>query len=147
MLYHVNIGAPLWSPGARVSVPPGTRTVPRDADAKAWINHWDVAPGPSRDALEWCFEHVLPADPGQPAQVTVLNDTARLAATISWDRSTMPRVHQWVHPRAGVYVLGIEPANCSVLGRAADRSAGRLPMLKPGESRTTSVEIAVARVV
>jgi hypothetical protein len=42
-----------------------------------------------------------------------------------------------------VYALGLEPANCSVLGRAADRAAGRLPILAPGESRTTSLEISV----
>jgi len=36
---------------------------------------------------------------------------------------------------------GIEPANCSVLGRRADRLAGRLPVLEPAEERMTTVEI------
>ncbi len=44
MLYHLNIGAPLWSPGARVVVPRGARTVPRDAGAKAFEDSWDTAP-------------------------------------------------------------------------------------------------------
>lgn len=146
MLYHVNIGAPLWSPGARVSVPPGTRTVPRDADAQAWVDTWDAAPSPSRDAVERVFEHVLdPGGPGRRAAVAVVHADLGLAATITWDVSTMPRLHQWVHPRAGVYVLGIEPANCSVLGRAADRAAGHLALLEAGESRTTSLQIAVTR--
>jgi hypothetical protein len=30
-----------------------------------------------------------------------------------------------------------------VLGRAADRAAGRLPMLAPGEERTTRLEFRV----
>ena len=36
---------------------------------------------------------------------------------------------------AGVYALGIEPANCSILGRAHDIAAGRMPFLDPGEIR------------
>lgn len=146
MLYHVNLGAPLWSPGARVVVPAGTRTVARDAVAEAFVDTWDLAPAPSPDAAERVFEHLLaPGDTGPRAVVHVRHDEVGLAATISWDAATMPRVHQWVHPRAGVYVLGIEPANCSVLGRAADRAAGRLPWLEAGESRTTSLQIEVTR--
>lgn len=143
LLYHVNLGAPLWSPGGRVRVPPGTRTVPRDEDARVALDAWDVAPAPSAGAVERVFEHVLPDDPDAPAEIRVNNETVGLTATISWDRTTMPRVHQWVHPRSGVYVLGIEPANCSVRGRAVDRAEGRLPVLEPGESRTTSLQVAV----
>ena len=41
-------------------------------------------------------------------------------------------------------MLGLEPANCSVLGRAADRAAGRLPVLEPGEERVTRLEVRVS---
>jgi hypothetical protein len=57
--------------------------------------------------------------------------------TVRW--SGLSRLHQWTHPGEGA--LGIEPANCSVLGRAADRAAGRLPVLEPGEARVTTLEI------
>ena len=40
--------------------------------------------------------------------------------------------------------LGLEPANCSVRGRAFDRAEGRLPVLEPGEERVTRLEISVA---
>ena len=46
--------------------------------------------------------------------------------------SNLPRMWQWIDPALGA--LGIEPANCSVLGRAHDRAEGRLPVLEPGES-------------
>ncbi len=55
--------------------------------------------------------------------------------------SNLPRLWQWIHPDYGV--LAIEPANCSVLGRAHDRAEGRLPQLDPGEARTTTLEITV----
>ena len=46
----------------------------------------------------------------------------------------------------GVYALGIEPANCSVLGRAHDRAEGRLPFLQPGEKRSTRIAITAEEV-
>jgi hypothetical protein len=42
----------------------------------------------------------------------------------------------------------LEPANCSVLGRAHDRAEGRLrlPLLQPGEERGTRIPISVEEV-
>ena len=55
--------------------------------------------------------------------------------------SSLPRLWQWIDPALGV--LGIEPANCSVLGRAHDRAEGRLPVLGPGEERVTRLAITM----
>ena len=54
---------------------------------------------------------------------------------------------QWVDPAPGVYALGIEPANCSVLGRARDRAEGRLPFLAPDQARRTRIAITVEEVM
>ena len=56
-------------------------------------------------------------------------------------RSSLPRLFQWVHPASGTYALGIEPANCSVLGREHDIAAGRMPFLDPGEARASWLTI------
>ena len=56
-------------------------------------------------------------------------------------RSSLPRLWHWVAPDRGV--IGIEPANCSVRGRAFDASVGRLPVLQPGEVRETWLDIVV----
>ena len=47
----------------------------------------------------------------------------------------LPRMWQWIDPRLAA--LAVEPANCTVLGRAHDPSVGRLPVLAPGETRET----------
>jgi hypothetical protein len=78
------------------------------------------------------FEH----EPA-PGELTVVNERLGLAVTVRWEG--LARLHPWVDPSLGA--LGIEPANCSVLGRAADRAAGRLPVLEPGEERVTALEI------
>jgi uncharacterized protein DUF4432 len=142
VLYHVNLGAPLWAPGASLDVAARQATVPRDADAEAAREAWFLAPEPD-ETPERVFEHEL-ATGAATGSVRVEQPALGLAVDVRWDRATLPRLHQWLHTAEGAYVLGIEPANCSVLGRAADREAGRLPVLAPGEERRTSVEIRVA---
>jgi hypothetical protein len=43
----------------------------------------------------------------------------------------------------GEYVLGFEPANCLVEGRAKERERGTLQFLEPGETREFLVHIGV----
>lgn len=137
-LYHVNLGPPLWAEGAEL-VLDARATHPRDADAAPFADSWQRAPGVVPGARERVFEHaVAPAADGW-CSATVRN--AGLEVEVRWDAATMPRLWQWVHPAPGLGVLGIEPANCSVLGRAHDRAEGRLPALAPGEERRSRLEI------
>jgi hypothetical protein len=118
LLYHCNF---LWD-GVEID---SDEVLPRDGDARA--GDWRVLgpPGPER-----VYEHV------GATYATVLRGAVRITV-----RSSLPRLWQWIHPDYGV--LGIEPANCSVLGRAHDRAEGRLPVLQPGEERVTTLAIDV----
>jgi hypothetical protein len=118
ILYHVNL---LWD---SVDID-SKRVLPRDADASALGWRELGPPGPER-----VYEHV-----GATRAIVERHDV-RVTVT-----SSLPRLWQWIHPDYGV--LAIEPANCSVRGRQNDYGEGRLPMLQPGESRTTSVQIGV----
>ena len=118
LLYHVNL---LWD-GVDVD---SEEVRPRDDAARAgdWRNLGP--PGPER-----VYEHVG----GSRALVSYGGLRVRIT-------STLPRLWQWIHPSYGV--LGIEPSNCSVLGRGHDRAEGRLPMLAPAAERITELRIAV----
>jgi uncharacterized protein DUF4432 len=139
-LYHVNLGPPLWAAGAEL-VLDARATHPRDEDAAPFADSWNRAPGIVPDAPERVFEHELAPGPDGWCSATVRNPALRLEVTVRWDPATMPRLWQWVHPAPGLGVLGLEPANCSVLGVAHDRAEGRLPELAPGEERRTRLEI------
>jgi hypothetical protein len=139
LLYHVNLGAPLWAPGATLAFADHESVLPRDADAAVAVGDWDRAPA-FDETPERVFEHALRPAPEGVARVQ--QPALGLAVEVRWDRAGLPRAHQWLHTANGAYVLGIEPANCSVLGRAADRAAGTLPFLAPGEERETWVEIS-----
>lgn len=142
MLYHVNLGAPLWDEPATLSVT-GDDVVSRDDDARAGLHRWSRPPEPDGAAPEQVFEHRLSPDPSGWARAAVSNPGLGLRLEVAWDAGPMPRCHQWLHPALGV--LGIEPANCGVLGRAAERAAGTLPKLGPGETRVSRLRITLAR--
>ena len=139
-LYHVNLGPPLWAEGAEV-VLDARATHPRDADAAPFADDWRDAPGVIPGAAERVFEHEVA--PGQDGWCVALVRNADLELEVRWDAANLPRMWQWVHPGFGV--LGLEPANCSVLGVAHDRAEGRLPELAPGESRRTRLEVRARR--
>ena len=121
LLYHVNLGD--WA-----------RRVESDADA--------VVP---RD------EDAEPYDPSAvppPGDVPEQRVGARRCELGARDRQR-PRGRGALEPAAAVAVdrpgagrAEVEPANCSVLGRAHDRAEGRLPFLAPGETRETWLEIS-----
>jgi hypothetical protein len=129
LLYHVNLGWPLWDSGARVETDAG-EVVPRDEDASP--HDWSAAPEPA-SAPERVWEHT------GASRAALINERLGLRVTIASD---LPRLWQWVDPAPGIYALGIEPANCSVLGRAHDRAEGTLPFLQPNEGRTTRIAIS-----
>jgi hypothetical protein len=139
-LYHVNLGPPLWAEGSELALD-ARATHPRDADAQPFADSWGAAPALMPGEPERVFEHEVVPGPDGWCSATVRG--AGLEVEVRWDAATMPRMWQWVHPAYGV--LGIEPANCSVLGVAHDRAEGRLPELAPREERRTRLEIRARR--
>ncbi|MGH2677525.1 MAG: DUF4432 family protein [Actinomycetota bacterium] len=144
ILYHVNVGVPIFDQGARLEMD-SVEVVPRDADAERGLSSW-MTPGPPREgARELVFEHRLRRDPSGWGRVALVNPDVGVRLVLQWRQAELPRFHQWLHPGPSMYVLGLEPANCSVLGRGADRAAGTLPVLEPGGRRATDLRIMVQR--
>ena len=70
--------------------------------------------------------------------------TGGIGLTVSWDPRQLPRMWQWRMLGPGMYLTGLEPANCGLAGRAAEREAGTLRELEPGESRRSGISIRVS---
>lgn len=134
LLYHVNLGWPLWDAEARVETD-AADVRPRDENTAP--HDWSEAPNAPASLPERVWEHV------GATRAAVVNERLGLRLSVEFD---LPRLWQWVDPAPGMYSLGIEPANCSVLGRAHDRAEGRLPFLDPGEERGTRIAITVEEV-
>jgi hypothetical protein len=143
ILYHFNLGFPLVSEDATLRLE-SMESIARDADAEAGFAEWKQLQAPTPGYREQVFRHVPVADDAGIASAEVANLSLGLGLRISYDSSHLPYLFQWKMMGEGMYVLGIEPANCGVIqGRAIARDQGVLPLLAPGESRDYALRVEV----
>ena len=141
MLYHINIGFPAVNDTARLISP--TRSVtPRDADAEAKKDRYASMQPPEVGYRETVYFHDMASDSNGCVQAAVVDNT-EFGVYCRYPVKELPRFIEWKMMDAGTYVLGMEPANCSVLGRPAERDAGTLQYLEPGETAVYSLAIGV----
>ncbi len=143
MLYHLNLGFPIVSEASRL-VAPIRQTTPRDGDAAAGIDRARVFEAPVPGASEQVFYHELAAGDDGWVECGIVRDApGPLGVAVRYRAVELPRFVEWKLMRSGSYVVGLEPANCLVEGMAAERAAGRLVILEPGDSLTYRLEIRV----
>lgn len=135
ILYHFNLGFPLLSPASRLVID-AAETLPRDEVAAAGLATWQTFQPPTPAYREQVFRHQPRPDADDMVQIDVLNPDLKLGVRFRYDSATLPYVFQWKNTGEGIYVLGVEPANCGVIeGRAVARARGLLPILRPGEEQ------------
>ena len=148
LLYHFNFGYPLLDEATKITFP-SQKVVARDAGVElAGYESWD-APDHTYTERVYYHEEML-ADENGRLTATIHNPhfpiaggERPLSVHLSWQQSQLPKLVQWKMPGAGVHVLGIEPANCYVEGRAKERERGTLEMLAPGEKRLFELEFSI----
>lgn len=136
LLYHFNFGFPVVSPGSVLQVASEqTRLREGDADFGTDWRHF-VEPRPDNPTV--VLEHLF-ADGVDQATVTITNrdytPADGIAVKLTFDRTELSRLWQWWNQTPDIYLAGIEPANCGVLGRAEERRRHRAPSLSAGESK------------
>jgi hypothetical protein len=151
ILYHFNFGFPLLGEETTVEFP-SRRVIPREPETPVeGYDRWE-APRPGYRERVYYHQDFAP-DPDGRASVTIRNPrfplagggTCALVVRLTWATGTLPKLVQWKMPGPGVHVLGIEPANCYVEGRTAERQRGTLVELQPGEVLTYELELEVRR--
>lgn len=143
-LQHVNLGFPLVGPEAKLALPEHT-TQPRNADAQPGLEHCLEFDDPQPGYREQVFYHDLRPDADGQVSVRLENPAAcagkPLAVELRYARSEYPLLVEWKMMGEGTYVVGLEPANCHVDGRAWERENGTLQSLAPQETRHFGLEI------
>jgi hypothetical protein len=139
-LYHVNIGFPLLSEESVILIP-SKKTVPMDASVKA--EAYAKLHTPLPEAQSQVFYHETASDPDGSVPVALINEKLSLGLCIRYNRNQLKNLVQWKMLGQGAYVLGIEPANCHVEGRAAERARGTLEFLPPGGKKQFTLELGV----
>ena len=143
LLYHINFGWPLVGEQTEIIVDAVSPPEPRDPVAAAGLATATYLDAPTADYAEQCFFHDPRPDADGWATVTMRNPAIDLAVAVRYDKTAFPYLTEWKMMGRGEYVCGIEPANCRVHGRAAERAAGRLTTIEAGEAKVFAAEIGV----
>ena len=129
-MMHCNIGWPLLGEGAEVVLP--SRAVePRNEDAAADIDHWSEIVAPEANRPEAVIIHTLAANADGGSLAAVVNRAKGLGLVIDFNIKDFPWFMEWKSMAAGDYVVGLEPANSCVHGRAWHEERGDLHMIEP----------------
>lgn len=148
LLYHFNFGFPLLDEDTHITFP-SRKVTPRTPDLS--VDGLDGWQAPQAAFHERVYYHEdLKVDAAGRAEVSIrnphfprTNGSAALTVCLSWETRNLPELVQWYMPGEGTHVLGIEPANCRVGGRAAERRRGALVTLAPGQTAEYRLEFSV----
>ncbi|MGB8213450.1 MAG: aldose 1-epimerase family protein [Anaerolineales bacterium] len=147
ILYHFNFGFPLMDTKTEIHFPAGSVS-PRETDLPLeGLETWQI-PQPNYRERVYYHENLSTGEDGL-AVVTLRNPHFPLAdkpltVRLAWETGSLPVLVQWKMPGEGTHVLGIEPANCHVEGRSAERERGTLVLLAPGETVEYHLEFSVS---
>ena len=138
MLYHMNIGYPLLSENAEVTIK-NKGISARSEISKQGIDKALVMEKPQPCIDEQCFFYDL-----EEGLVKIYNPDIKTELSISFNLEELPYLTEWKLMNQGQYVLGIEPGTCTPRGRIGLRESGELLFLKPGEEKTHSLTIKLS---
>jgi hypothetical protein len=144
VLYHFNFGFPLLTERSQIYCP--SQSVESiDTFSSHSEDQWHSFEAPEKGAAERVYFHQMQRDSTGKVTVVLVSDSDKpeFGITLSYDGNALPQFVQWKMTGANHFVLGLEPANCRILGRNAERQRGTLQMLSPGERRAFRLELSV----
>ena len=150
IIYHTNFGASnvgssgLLEENAQVVIP--TRSVtPMNAHSAGNIESWTTYAGPTPGFIEDVYLLTPIVDDAGRSLAALVNAEQSSSVTMRWSSEELPCFTLWKNTTAldDGYVTGLEPGTCYPYNRRVERSAGRLPVLAAGESRSFTVQFSV----
>jgi hypothetical protein len=143
LLYHCNIGWPAVDAGSEL-ITPSRHVAPRDAEAADGKKDWWKCDSPGHGYAEKVYYHDIAGDRSGNATVAIVNDGFAsgngFGVYVTYNTKELPRFVEWKQLGEQDYVVGFEPCNCGVEGRDVDERLGLLHNLKPGESKSFTLE-------
>ena len=147
LLYHINGGFPTISEGSRL-ISPTLKVTPRDEEAEKGREDYARFSAPIPNFKEKVYYHEMKKDESGLIHCALVNENLEgegLGFYVTYKKSQLPHFIQWKMMGQRDYVVGMEPANCRVEGRAQERASGRLSFIEPGEELRFNLEIGVLK--
>ena len=141
ILYHTNFGFPLVDEGTRLVI--ASKSVVDASDGKpAEPAAYGRCQGPRLGAGSQIYFHKTDGREGTSGYL-VANENLGLGLLVSYEKQNLPELIQWMDLEQGRYVIEVGPSNCKCFGRKAEREAGTLQFLEPGERKTYSLRFRI----
>lgn len=142
LLYHMNFGYPLLSPGTVIELPEG-RTFARDGRV---LDNRDPAFRSVTDPADDGQERVVFHRPAESAATSycLRNPTLGRSVRVHFSPMQLPYLNEWQSFVSGDYVLGLEPGTNDVNGRAQAIENGELQQLNPGETKEFVITVELS---
>ena len=137
LLYHCNFGYPFLSDKCELIIP-AIKTVGREDYSQSNIKNWDKVSSPKDGVEEEVFIHSLKADENGMTFVGIFNQELGFGVRINFNIIDLPYFMEWKSMASNDYVIGFEPSNSSVYGRALHEVEGNIPFIAPYEKKIIS---------
>ena len=145
-MYHINLGYPLVSKDSELYLTE-SHYEPMDEVAQKTFDKLGQFNDPDIDGPEEVFIGGLKkGKSGFCAAAFInkqLNDGKGLGIYLKYPQEQFPYMNYWKRLNKGEYLIGLEPGNCTVLGRSEQRKRGDLKHLEPQEEVKYDMEIGI----
>lgn len=144
IIYHGNFGSPLLEKNARVHSAARSVT-PMNAHAAKAAKSYATYAGPTKGFIEEVYLLEPYADASGNSMVVIQNAAGDRAASVRFNTKQLPYLTIWKNTAASDdgYVTGIEPATGYPFNRKVERSFGRVPKLKPNQTRRFTLDFGL----
>jgi len=147
IIYHINIGFPILDKYSEL-IEPESKITPYDESSREGIDYYSTFDVPIKGYKENVFLHDIKADSEGQVNVAIINEKFEdkgIGVYLKYNKNNLRYLNEWKMMGQGEYVVGIEPVNCQVCGRAKLREEGTLRFLDPDEVVKNSLEIGILK--
>ncbi|MBR5626550.1 MAG: aldose 1-epimerase family protein [Thermoguttaceae bacterium] len=146
LLYHINTGMPFTGPGAKAVIP-YEEMAPRNEDAVAQYENWNVYKAPEAGKPESCFYFDLAAEADGNTRVMLVNTSGDRGIAFGFNKKQIPHFVLWKleHPDGDTYVSGMEPCMNFPNTHSYEVAHHRVIPLAPGETRAWDIHVEILR--
>ncbi len=142
VLYHMNMGYPLLSEKANISLP-SRFAYGRDKYAQLHKDEQPLILPPQDNFKERCYYHDMEENEDGFVSLSIHNPENKIGLNISYQKENLDNFVQWQMYGKGEYVLGLEPCNASIDGYDGAKDDGSLKYIEPFETKKMLIKINV----
>ena len=141
ILYHTNFGFPLIDEGSRLIIPVNEVLDAFSGKVVGEDVYGKYGAARKNSGQQIFFHNTI--EKRSWSSYIVANTKLGIGLRVDYLKKNLPELINWVNLEAGHNVVEVGPSNCKCFGREAERKAGTLQFLEPGEIREYAIKFTI----